>query len=466
MTIFCALQGSVSFFTIAVPVSFLAIAARATVLRIRDSNILAKIENVAHNGAEGAFHGRIIGIDGASPHVTRAAWALNDLFDQMETFFRETSTSSQEVRQGNTHRMVQLVGLRGDFSETLEDVRQSHLAIVDSNRYHSQIEFLKGVYDGGQTSTAVKLEAVKRDFERTVQVMHEISHLSTKTLSDAQESVISAERLFSLLGKTVSLMEELGVAIADMDRKNTEILRITSFIKEIADQTNLLALNAAIEAARAGETGRGFAVVADEVRKLAEKTTGATTEISGVIRSYTDDFSRIQSGSVDIREQLGVSSDEVRQILAHSEQFMQSAGTTNAQVLYTEEIIVAGLMKIDHMIVVTNAYSVFSGGYQKHKEALSRGPRECRFGKWYETEGKLAYSSVPSYQAMRQPHDLVHASIHEILRLFERGDWKECEQSREQIARLYRQTEEASLELIKLLNSIADQKRGGGYSLF
>jgi methyl-accepting chemotaxis protein len=80
-------------------------------------------------------------------------------------------------------------------------------------------------------------------------------------------------------------VQALARRVKALGDRAQEIAGTVTTIEDIAARTNLLALNAAIEAAGAGEAGLRFTVVADEVRALAERTTRATRELSGAIRS-------------------------------------------------------------------------------------------------------------------------------------------------------------------------------------
>ena len=106
------------------------------------------------------------------------------------------------------------------------------------------------------------------------------SAATEQTMKSARDGATIARQTVGILQEVGTSTEKLTQHVDGLYRSVNEIEEIVGVIKDIADQTNLLALNAAIEAARAGEEGRGFAVVADEVRKLAEKTIGATSEIS------------------------------------------------------------------------------------------------------------------------------------------------------------------------------------------
>ena len=110
--------------------------------------------------------------------------------------------------------------------------------------------------------------------------------------------------------------------VTELGAMGQAIGAIVETIDQIAAQTNLLALNAAIEAARAGEHGKGFAVVADEVRKLAERSTGATMEVSALI-------GQVQQGVEAAVQAMSASSQEVSAGTARSEE----AGEALTQIL-------------------------------------------------------------------------------------------------------------------------------------
>ncbi|NML27120.1 methyl-accepting chemotaxis protein [Zoogloea dura] len=155
------------------------------------------------------------------------------------------------------------------------------------------------------SSTAAAVEQVTVAINEVAENVGTAAQVARQGSEEAERGRKTAGQAADEVAKLAETVSATIQTMGKLVHSSEEIGSIAVVIKEIADQTNLLALNAAIEAARAGEQGRGFAVVADEVRKLAERTTGATGQISGIIMALKEEtrhaVSAVQTGDVQVR---------------------------------------------------------------------------------------------------------------------------------------------------------------------
>lgn len=197
----------------------------------------------------------------------------------------------------NIHAMIQ------KLQESIETTASAATQISSSSE-----ELAAGVQE--QYSQSSEVAAAVEEMTRTI---IENSTNASKTAQAAEENRKMAEGGGSIVQETTGKMRQIANVVTNsattvekLGTSSRQIGEIISVIDDIADQTNLLALNAAIEAARAGEQGKGFAVVADEVRKLAERTTEATKQIEGMIKSIQtetlDAVNSMKRGTQEVEE--------------------------------------------------------------------------------------------------------------------------------------------------------------------
>jgi hypothetical protein len=133
--------------------------------------------------------------------------------------------------------------------------------------------------------------------EQTSASAEEINSMARRNTENCRSMADLMSRSQQGFTTTNQSLDEMVVAMGEINVSSDRISKIIRVIDEIAFQTNILALNAAVEAARAGEAGMGFAVVADEVRNLAQRSAQAAKDTAARISAGAPFRSKTTSGT-------------------------------------------------------------------------------------------------------------------------------------------------------------------------
>ncbi len=396
---------------------------------------------------------------------------------------------SSQLEQRNRDLMStsnQLATSAAQISETTERTQSN------TTRQQAEIDMVATAMNE-MTAT---VEEVARNAEQAAE--------SAKTANDEAGSGMQvANQSKTEINSLVQDIDDAAQVLNRLAAESDNIGSVLDVIKGIAEQTNLLALNAAIEAARAGEQGRGFAVVADEVRTLASRTQQSTLEIQEMIsklQSGTKDSVAVMSKALErgqssveavdktvsslntIQSAISSINDMNAQIATASEEQTQVANEINQNLLNISSISQQTTADADDAYHASVALSDISmhlsekikniGGntngldlsaakaahlnwktrlrdFLDGKASLSMeeavSHHDCKFGKWYFSEGLEKYSHIPAIVEVDTPHEQLHELIRVIIDYKNSGRREEAEQAYQQVA-------EISREIVKLLD--------------
>ena len=416
------------------------------------TKLVADIQRVLCNAAEGKLEDRITHIPSDNSDNAQIAWAVNDTLDQLEAFMRDIATTIEAASNGKTYRHTYPQGLQGIFRSTAATVNKAIESIASG--YETKIkgemshEFTK--LGGG---VAHGLSIIQQDLTISSQDASEIVEVSQKTASESSESLKNVLEIGERLSSLVELIASSHEGIVNLEGRSREISEVIGLIKDIADQTNLLALNAAIEAARAGEHGRGFAVVADEVRKLAERTQKATTEIEITISTLQQEANDMRTNSDEISEIAQESNSVINEFEVTFKDLNSLATEASTSAVNIQNRLFTTLVKVDHILFKSNAYSaVLNDDTQREFPDHNH----CRMGQWYHELGKERFGATKSFREMESPHATVHNMVFKNMEFVHQGNVTKYDHP-QVITQNFAEMEDASKTLFSKLDHMLEE---------
>lgn len=420
--------------------------------------VLKRLNDTLSLSVKGELHHRVNSTKGLG-ELGIVTWALNDLLDQVESYFKEVDTAFRQVSQGNFNRPPLSAGLPGRMGDSLRSITVSIAAMRDNQSLLNANSLASQLHKMNTSNLIKNLKQTQHDLISINERSRMVGEQSGHNAQEAQLSLSSVSAIQDAIHEITHTVQQVTEVVQVLSQDSAHVADSLMTIKEIADQTNLLALNASIEAARAGENGRGFAVVADEVKALSQRTKSAAESVDQILQGFSkrvDEVSKVSEHSHLVTQDMKAM---IEQFETRFTQLAHSSEHSATQIEGICTVIYHSLVKLDHVVYKQNGYVALGEQDQGAEyQAVQVNHTQCRLGRWYyENLNQGQFAQSQAYKALEAPHKRVHGSVHKALALVEQ-DWKNDVKVRDAIVSSMHAAETASEEVMHWIDQMTYER--------
>lgn len=321
-------------------------------------SLLAVIDEML-NLAEGAINGDL-SIRGKAEQFqgdySKIVAGVNDTLEATIQPINESIAVLAELAKGNLAVSVR-GNYKGDHTLMKDAINTTINAFneVLSNINSASEQVASGAEQLSASSIALSQGATEQA-SSVQELTASVEQIAVQTQTNAENAGIAnqlAEQAKEHAMKGNNQMQEMLVAMEDINVSSANISKIIKVIDDIAFQTNILALNAAVEAARAGQHGKGFAVVAEEVRNLAARSANAAKETTDMIEGS---IKKVEGGTRMANDTAKALEEIVGDVARAAELVNSIAVASNEQAIGVAQIN-QGIMQVSQVVQTNSATS-------------------------------------------------------------------------------------------------------------